>query len=158
MIIRDGKFTTWNDTLENLLQAAREAAFGQLPEGGSEFYSQDHDAAITVPFLGQAYTEDARLFQMALQDGWWIEEEMEEGWTIFFNWPKDPAKSPNEYAIHITRTVIPLSEAERRWGKTNLRQNAYGRLTMWKAGPRAWFTTEYAMTGLFGPEPKAATD
>lgn len=45
--------------------------------------------------------------------------------------------------------VIPLSEAERIWGKTNLRGNARGRMLMWKSGS-TWLTTRQAMEALYG--------
>ena len=157
MIIRNGKLTGWDDALENLLKAAHEAAFNKDQSTPVELKSEDHQAAITAR-NGTAITTDRRLFNLALQDGWWIIDadplEFNVAWEILFNWPKDPAKPPSNEAMHITRTVIPLSEAERRWGLQNLRQNAVGRLNMWKAGPRVWFTTEQAMIEEFGPEPK----
>lgn len=151
MIIKNGKLTTWEDTLDNLLEAAREAAFSSGP---AELVSERHDASV-VAENGTVTTGDARLFNLALQAGWWIEVHPAGGWEILFNWPKDPAKLPSNRALHITRTVIPLPEAERRWGLVNLRQPAYrSRLVMWKAGPRAWFTTTQEMERVFGPEPK----
>lgn len=54
----------------------------------------------------------------------------------------------------ISKATITLAEAERRWRKKNLRQNAQGRLVMWKdiaGGP--WLTTTYAMEVAFGSEP-----
>jgi hypothetical protein len=154
MITRNGKLTTWEDTLENLLEAAREAAFSSRNEA-AELVSDRHDARI-VAENGTARTEDKRLIDLALQSGWWIEQHPTGGWEILFNWPKDPAQVPSNNALHITRTVIPLSEAERRWHKANLRQSAYkDKLLMWKAGPRAWFTTIQAMEALFGPESAA---
>jgi len=50
--------------------------------------------------------------------------------------------------------VITLAEAERRWRKTNLRQNADTFPRRWKGGERAWLTTEAEMTRCFGPEPR----
>lgn len=55
----------------------------------------------------------------------------------------------------LARVTITLAEAERRWRKKNLRQNAKGRLAMWQnteGGP--WLTTTYAMGATFGPEPE----
>lgn len=55
----------------------------------------------------------------------------------------------------LARATITLAEAERRWRKTNLRQNARGRLVMWQDEPGSpWLTTTYAMRAVFGPELK----
>lgn len=54
----------------------------------------------------------------------------------------------------IAKATITLAEAERRWHKKNLRQNARGRLVMWQDEPGSpWLTTTYAMRALFGDEP-----
>jgi hypothetical protein len=54
----------------------------------------------------------------------------------------------------IAKNTITLAEAERRWGKQNLRGNAKGRLEMWQDEPGSpWLTTTYAMRFTFGPEP-----
>lgn len=54
----------------------------------------------------------------------------------------------------LARATITVAEAERRWKKTNLRQNAKGRLVMWQDEPgSSWLTTTYALEALFGPEP-----
>lgn len=50
--------------------------------------------------------------------------------------------------------LMTLAEAERRWRKTNLRQNADTFPRRWKGGERAWLTTEAEMTRCFGPEPR----
>lgn len=55
----------------------------------------------------------------------------------------------------LAKATITLAEAERRWGKQNLRGNAKGRLEMWQdelGSP--WLTTIYAMRAVFGDEPK----
>lgn len=53
------------------------------------------------------------------------------------------------------RHTITLAEAERRWGKTNLRQNDPMKPFRWKADDSrgTWLTTTYAMEAAFGPEP-----
>ncbi len=57
-----------------------------------------------------------------------------------------------QWQFSLKDNLIPLSEAEAEWGKTNLRGNARGRLPMWKIG-RNWVTTRTAMWSVFG-EPK----
>ena len=47
--------------------------------------------------------------------------------------------------------VITLAEAERRWRKTNLRQNKGGP-RRWKMG-REWWTSRREMEAAYGPEP-----
>lgn len=56
----------------------------------------------------------------------------------------------------LAKATITVAEAERRWRKTNLRQNARGRLAMWQDGPAGsqWLTTVDAMRAVFGDEPK----
>ena len=55
----------------------------------------------------------------------------------------------------LTKATITLSEAERRWRKTNLRQNPPHLPFRWKSddGRGTWLTTTYAMETSFGPEP-----
>ena len=56
--------------------------------------------------------------------------------------------------------VITLAEAERRWRKVNLRQNApMDRPFRWQAadGRGTWLTTVAAMEEAFGPEPAGST-
>lgn len=54
----------------------------------------------------------------------------------------------------LAKATITVAEAERRWHKTNLRQNAKGRLVMWQDEPGSvWLTTTYAMQATFGDEP-----
>lgn len=48
--------------------------------------------------------------------------------------------------------VISLAEAERIWGKTNLRNFGKGRIYMWQSG-KVWLTTRQTMTKFYG-EPK----
>lgn len=59
------------------------------------------------------------------------------------------------YAVDwgIARNTITLAEAERRWGKTNLRQNALDFPFRWQDGGDhgTWLTTTYAMKAAFGP-------
>lgn len=56
--------------------------------------------------------------------------------------------------IDLENATITVAEAERRWGKQNLRGNAKGRLVMWQSGKGSpWLTTTYAMEKLYGPEP-----
>lgn len=53
----------------------------------------------------------------------------------------------------LTKATITLAEAERRWHKQNLRQNAKDRLVMWQDEPGSvWLTTTYAMEAVFGSE------
>lgn len=61
------------------------------------------------------------------------------------------------YEHDLAKATITLAEAERRWRKTNLRQNAKGRLVMWQDEPGSvWLTTTYAMRATFGDEPDAS--
>lgn len=69
-------------------------------------------------------------------------------------------ESEIERVIHLAhehdlaKATITLAEAERRWLKQNLRQNARGRLAMWQDTPGGpWLTTIYAMEATFGAEP-----
>lgn len=54
----------------------------------------------------------------------------------------------------IARHTITLAEAERRWGKTNLRQNPIDKPFRWQSedGRGTWLTTTYAMEAAYGPE------
>lgn len=57
----------------------------------------------------------------------------------------------------LATATITVAEAERRWGKQNLRQNGKGRLAMWQTEPGSpWLTTTYAMRATFGDEPDAS--
>ena len=58
----------------------------------------------------------------------------------------------------IARNTITLSEAERRWQKTNLRQNPIDQPFRWQSGDGrgTWLTTTYAMEKVFGVEPQPA--
>ena len=63
----------------------------------------------------------------------------------------------------LAKNTITLAQAGREWGLSNLRQNAKGRLVMWKDGgdEGTWMTTRYAMRRLYGPslaEAMAAAD
>ena len=59
-----------------------------------------------------------------------------------------------QYAIKwsASKEVITLAEAEKRWNKTNLRQNPEGYPHRWKSG-KVWLTTVYAMEMVYGSEP-----
>lgn len=54
----------------------------------------------------------------------------------------------------IQRHTITLAEAERRWGKTNLRQNPLDFPFRWQSddGRGTWLTTTRIMGSCFGPE------
>jgi hypothetical protein len=54
----------------------------------------------------------------------------------------------------IGQQVITLAEAERRWRKSNLRQNPQNLPYRWKAddGRGTWLTTVADMQSAFGPE------
>lgn len=56
----------------------------------------------------------------------------------------------------MARHTITLAEAERRWNKTNLRQNPVDKPFRWQSedGRGTWLTTTYAMEAVYGPEPK----
>lgn len=56
----------------------------------------------------------------------------------------------------IARHTITLAEAERRWQKSNLRQNPVDFPFRWQSddGRGTWLTTTYAMEAAFGPESK----
>ena len=56
----------------------------------------------------------------------------------------------------IGRHTITLAEAERRWHKANLRQNALNFPFRWKSDDErgTWLTTTYIMEHCFGPEPQ----
>jgi hypothetical protein len=58
-----------------------------------------------------------------------------------------------QWQFSLKDNLISLSDAEEKWGKSNLRGNARGRLPMWKIG-RNWVTTRSAMWSVFG-EPNA---
>ena len=49
--------------------------------------------------------------------------------------------------------LITLEEAQRRWGRQNLRQNSADHPPRVRlAGGRDWLTTTYAMRAVYGPE------
>lgn len=56
----------------------------------------------------------------------------------------------------IARHTITLAEAERRWNKSNLRQNPIDRPFRWQSddGRGTWLTTTMAMERCYGPEPQ----
>lgn len=60
-----------------------------------------------------------------------------------------------QYIFMRLPSTITVAEAERRWQKQNLRQNAKGRLIMWQDRPGSpWMTTTREMEKVFGTEPK----
>ena len=52
-----------------------------------------------------------------------------------------------------TNAIISLAEAERRWRKTNLRQNSEDFPRRFRTG-REWMTTTLEMTRCYGPAPE----
>lgn len=99
MIIRNGKLTSWTDSLENLLLAANDAAFGRRKNEITELVSETHGATVTVE-AGSATTESRALADIALAQGYWIKSDGFGGWEIMLNWSHDPNNPPSNSAIH----------------------------------------------------------
>lgn len=99
MIIRNGKLTTWTDSLENLLLAANDAAFGRMRNEVVELTSERHSVTVTVE-AGSANTESKELADIALAQGYWIKSDGFDGWEIMLNWSHDPSNPPDNHAIH----------------------------------------------------------
>lgn len=99
MITNNGRLTTWTDTLENLLQAAHDAAFGKQKNETVELISDAHDISVTVE-NGSAYTQFEEFANIALKQGYWAKFDGDGGWEIMLNWSKDPANPPGNRAIH----------------------------------------------------------
>lgn len=95
MIYKNGKMTAWEDTPENLVLAAHEAAF-----------SERHISVVAgnsgkiENILCDWVTEDETVKEAALNLGYWVEPAVGGGWSILFTWSKNPGKRPNNHAIH----------------------------------------------------------
>ena len=74
-----------------------------------------------------------------------------------FTEDQDTQDRIREYAREwdLARHTITLAEAERRWGKANLRQSPPDRPFRWQSddGRGTWLTTTWAMERVYGPEP-----
>lgn len=122
MITRNGKLTAWTDSLENLLLAAHDAAFGQHKNEVNELVSERYGVTVTVE-AGSASTESKELTDIALAQGYWIKAGGFGSWEIMLNWTQDPNKPPDSHAIHAvmselgSRTSEAKAAAARQNGK-----------------------------------------
>lgn len=97
------KITSWEDTIECLVEAAHEAAFSQ--EDIAAVSSERHGVSIRHTSSGWM-TRSEEVAQEALRQGFWVEkDDLYDGWEIHFSWPKDPDNPPNNKAIHKDRQV-----------------------------------------------------
>lgn len=97
MIIRNDKMTSWTDTLESLLHAAHDAAFGD--DENTELVSETHNVTVNV-IDGTAHTESRALVDVALAEGYWVQPSGFGGWEILLDWSQDANKPPNKHAEH----------------------------------------------------------
>lgn len=87
---------------------------------------------------------------------WVIEMSYEFNDEMYRHLEKSLLARARQWQFSLKKNLLSLADAESEWGMSNLRQNARGRLPMWKVG-RNWVTTRTAMWTTFG-EPEGEYD